>query len=75
MVCSDTPAMDDGSKNAQVFVGRCSCVADAYSVESVEEFAHTLTDVIRKRGAMDAAFLQTTLQVSTWMNPCELLAH
>ena len=53
MVYSDTPAVDDGSKNAQVFVGRRSYVADAYSMMSPGEFAHTLSDIIRKRGAMD----------------------
>ena len=52
MVYSDTPAIDNGCKLAQVCVGRHSYVADACAMESPGEFVHTLTDCIRRRGAM-----------------------
>ena len=54
MVHSDTPALGSGGlKNAQVYVGRSSLVADAYLFGSAAEFVNTLTDNIRRRGAMD----------------------
>ena len=43
---SDTPAVDSGVKQAQVFVGRDSLVADVYPMKS------GLEDNIRRRGAM-----------------------
>ena len=52
-VFSDTPAVDSGVKQAQVFVGRDTLVADAYPMKSGKQFANTLEDKIRRRGAMD----------------------
>ena len=52
-VFSDTPAVDSGVKQAQVFVGRDTLVADAYPMKSEKQFVKTLEDNIRKRGAMD----------------------
>ena len=52
-VFSDTPAVDSGVKQAQVFVGRDTLVADAYPMESVMQFVNTLEDNIRRRGPMD----------------------
>ena len=52
-VFSDTPAVDSGVKQAQVFVGRDTLVADAYPVNSGKQFVNTLEDIIRRRGAMD----------------------
>ena len=52
-VFSDTPAVDSGVKQAQVFVGRDTLVADAYPMESGKQSVNTLEDNIRKRGAMD----------------------
>ena len=52
-VFSDTPAVDSGVKQAQVFVGRDILVADAYPMKSVKQFVNTLEDNIRRRGAMD----------------------
>ena len=51
-VYSDTPAVDNGSTYAQVFIGRESNVADAYGMRSDKEFVNTLEDQIRRRGAM-----------------------
>ena len=50
---SDTPAIDSGVKQAQVFVGRDTLVADAYPMKSGKQFVNTLEDSIRRRGAMD----------------------
>ena len=52
-VFSDTPAVDSGVKQAQVFVGRDTLVADAYPMKSGEQFVNTLEDNIRRWGAMD----------------------
>ena len=52
-VYSDTPAICDGSKIAQFFVGKKSQVCDAYGIKSEKEFVNTLEDNIRYRGAMD----------------------
>ena len=52
-VFSDTPAVDDGSMCAQLFVGHKSLVADVYGMKTDGEFVNTLEDQIRQRGAMD----------------------
>ena len=52
-IFSDTPAVDRGVKQAQVFVGRDSLVADVYPMKSGKQFINTLEDNIRRRGAMD----------------------
>ena len=52
-VFSDTPAVDSGVKQAQVFVGRVTLVADAYPMKSGKQFVNTLEDNIRRRGDMD----------------------
>ena len=52
-VFSDTPALDSGLKQAQVFAGRDTLVADAYPMKSGKQFVNTLEDNIRRRGAMD----------------------
>ena len=52
-VFSDTPAVDSGVKQAQVFVGRDTLVADAYPMKSGKQFVNTLEDNIRRRRAMD----------------------
>ena len=52
-VFSDTPAVDSGVRQAQVFVGRDTLVADAYPLKSGKQFVNTLEDNIRRRGAMD----------------------
>ena len=51
-VFSDTPAVDSGVKQAQVFVGRDTLVADAYPMKNGKQFVNTLEDNIRRRGAM-----------------------
>ena len=52
-VFSDTPAVDSGVKQAQVFVGRDTLVVDAYTMKSGKQFVNTLEDNIRRQGAMD----------------------
>ena len=52
-IFSDTPAVDDGSKCAQFFVGRETLVSDVYGMKTDKEFVNTLEDNIRRRGAMD----------------------
>ena len=52
-VFSDTPTVDSGVKQSQVFVGRDSLVAGAYAMKSGKQFVNTLEDNIRRRGAMD----------------------
>ena len=52
-VFSDTPAVDSGVKQAQVFVGRDTLVADAYPMKSGKQFVNTLEDNIKRQGAID----------------------
>ena len=52
-VFSDTPEVDSGVKQAQVFVGRDTIVANAYLMKSGKHFVNTLEDNIRRRGALD----------------------
>ena len=51
---SDTPAFDSGSTAAQFFIGRSSMFRTARRLGSSDKsFANTLSDEIRKYGAMD----------------------
>ena len=52
-VFSDTPAVDSGVKQPQVFVARDTLVADAYPMKSGKQFVNTLENNIRRQGAMD----------------------
>ena len=52
-IFSDTPAIDDGSTMAQFFCDRDTLVCDAYGIKSTKQFINTLSDNIRKKGAMD----------------------
>ena len=52
-VFSDTPAVDSGVKQAQVFVGRDTLVADECPMKSGKQCVNTLEDNIRRQGAMD----------------------
>ena len=52
-IFSDTPAVDDGSTMAQFFCGHDTLVCEAYCINSTKQFINTLSDNIRKRGAMD----------------------
>ena len=52
-IFSDTPAVDDGSTMAQFFCGCDTLVCDAYGIKSTKQFINTLSDNIRKQGAMD----------------------
>ena len=51
-IFSDTPAVDSGVKQAQVFVERDSLVANVYPMKSGKQFVNTLEDNIRRREAM-----------------------
>ena len=46
-------AVDDGSTMAQFFCGHDTPVCDAYGIKSTKQFINTLSENIRKRGAMD----------------------
>ena len=52
-IFSDTPVVDDGSTMAQFFCGHDTLVCDAYGIKSTKQFINTLSDNIRKWGAMD----------------------
>ena len=52
-IFSDTPAVDDGSTMAQFFCGHDTLVCDTYGIKSTKQFINTLSDKIRKWGAMD----------------------
>ena len=52
-IFSDTPAVDDGSTMAQFFCGHDTLVCDAYGIKSTKQFINTLSENIRKQGAMD----------------------
>ena len=52
-IFSDTTAVDDGSTMAQFFGGHDTLVCDAYDIKSTKQFINTLSDNIRKWGAMD----------------------
>ena len=51
IVYSDTPAIDDGSTSAVVFVGQDTQVTDVYGIKTDKQFVNTLEDNIRERGA------------------------
>ena len=50
-IYADTPAIDDGSISAQIFVGTDTLVTDAYGMKTDKQFVNTLEDNIRRRGA------------------------
>ena len=52
-VFSNTPAVDSGVKQDQVFVGRNSLVPDAYPMKCGKQFVNTLEDKTGRRRAMD----------------------
>ena len=52
-IFSDTTAVDDGSTMTQFFCGHDTLVCDAYGIKSTKQFINTLSDKIRKWGAMD----------------------
>ena len=52
-IFSGTPAVDDGPTMAQFFCGHDTLVCDTYGIKSTKQFINTLSDNIRKRGAMD----------------------
>ena len=52
-VYSDTPAVDSGVKQAQLFVGKESLVSNIYAMRSGKQFVNTLEDNIHRCSAMD----------------------
>ena len=52
-VYSDTPTVDSGVKQAQLFVGNESLVSDIYPMRSGKQFVNTLEDNIHRHSAMD----------------------
>ena len=65
-VFSDTPAVDNGVKQAEVFVGRDTLVADAYPMKSGKQFVNTQQDNIRRRGAMDKILPKLRYPIRSW---------
>ena len=51
MVYSDTPAINDGSTSAQIFVGTEYLLTDVYGMKSNKQFINTLEDNIHDWGA------------------------
>ena len=49
-IFSDTPAVDSGVKQAQVFVGRDSLVADVYPMKSGKQFVKIHWKIISEEG-------------------------
>jgi hypothetical protein len=82
IVYSDTPAIDDGSTSAVLFVGLNTHVTDVYGIKTDRQFINTLEDNIRERGAptkliSDRAQVEIseqvqeilrTLFISTWQS-------
>ena len=52
IVYSNTPAIDNGCKQAQIFVGTKTMFTDVYGMKTDSQFVNTLEDCIRDRGAM-----------------------
>ena len=50
-IFTDTPAVDSGVKQAQIFVGRDSLVADVYPMKSGQQFVNTLEDNNQEKGS------------------------
>ena len=50
---TDTPTVNSGVKQAQLFVGKESLVSDIYPMGSVKQFVNTLGDNICRHSAMD----------------------
>ena len=51
IVYADTPAVDNGSTAAVLFVGTESLVTDTYGIKTDKQFVNTLEDNIREQGA------------------------
>jgi uncharacterized protein YjaG (DUF416 family) len=65
-IYSDSPAVDDCSKCAQIFVGRTSLVTAIYGIKTDKHFIHTLEDNMRRRGAMSKLISDRALaEIST----------
>ena len=52
-VYSDTPAIDSGVKQAQLFVGKESLVSDINPMRSGKQFVNTLEDNMHRCSPMD----------------------
>ena len=59
-VFADAPAIDDGSKCAQFFLGTKTFTSDVYGMKSDKQFINSLQDNIRKRGAIDKLISDST---------------
>ena len=63
-MCSDVPAIDDGSTQAQLCCGMSSLVIDVHGTKTNKEFINTFEDLFCTRGAMkcllsDSAMVET----------------
>ena len=66
-VYSDTPGMDSGVKQAQLFVGKESLVSDTYPMQSDKQFVNILEDNIHRCSAMDKLISDSAkMRSPTW---------
>ena len=72
ILSSDTPAVDRNVKQAQVFVGRDSLVADVYPMKSGKQFVSTLEDNIRRWRVMDK-LISDTAETEISVNVMDIL--
>ena len=72
-IFSDTPAVDSGVKQAQVFVGRDSLVADVYPMKSGKQFVNTLEDNIRRRVVLMDKLLSDSARTEIFKKVMDIL--
>ena len=68
IIFSDTPAVDDGPTMSQFFCGHDIFVCDAYGIKSTKQFINTLSDNIRKWGAMDTLISDHSLFIQDYQS-------
>ena len=73
-IYSDTPAIDNGSTCAQFYVGVKSKFCDVFGMKSDSQFANSLFDIIRMRGAMDT-LISDRAQSETSRRVQDILRH
>ena len=65
-VFSDTPAIDNGTRCAQIFFGTKSMVTDVQPMKSESEFLSSLQDNVNKRGAPNRLLVDSAKSESSW---------
>ena len=62
IVYCDTPAVDDGSKCAQLFEGTKTLVTNVYGMKSDKQCVNSLEDNIRQKGAIDKLMSDSAIE-------------